>query len=202
MVSFCRSAHHHGNCGYTNCPGRGLVWRLVGFCRVCSACGVGGIRVARDDAPRGVSPAHIAQPGSRLLFLIAAMFPQQRMLLLEIDLSMALVVTFPLLFFRKRLDGTLLDWALTLAIALYLGWPLSLLPLLRGYQVGISPGFWWVLAVLVGCWGFDTGAFFAGHFFGRHKLAPRISPAKSWEGVVGGLIFSIIASVLLTVRPL
>lgn len=137
-----------------------------------------------------------------LLFLIAAMFPQQRMLLLEIDLSMALVVTFPLLFFRKRLDGTLLDWALTLAIALYLGWPLSLLPLLRGYQVGISPGFWWVLAVLVGCWGFDTGAFFAGHFFGRHKLALRISPAKSWEGVVGGLIFSIISSVLLTVRPL
>ena len=95
-----------------------------------------------------------------------------------------------------------IDWSLTLAIAVYLGWPLSLLPLLRGYQIGISNGFWWILTALLCVWGFDTGAFFSGHFFGRHKLAPNISPGKTWEGVVGGLIISIAAALLLTVRPL
>jgi phosphatidate cytidylyltransferase len=137
-----------------------------------------------------------------MLFLVAAMIPMERLVLLELGLSIALLITFPLLFFRKKLDGAMVDWSLTLAIAVYLGWPLSLLPLLRGYQMGVSNGFWWVLTTLFCVWGFDTGAFFSGHFFGRHKLAPNISPGKTWEGVVGGLIISIAAALLLTVRPL
>ncbi|HEV2581662.1 MAG TPA: phosphatidate cytidylyltransferase, partial [Ktedonobacteraceae bacterium] len=137
-----------------------------------------------------------------LLFLIAAMFPQQRGLLLQIGLALALFVTFPLLFFRKKLEGAMVDWSLTLAIAVYLGWPLSLFPLIRGYQPGISNGFWWLVTLLGGVWGFDTGAFFVGHFLGRHKLAPRISPAKTWEGAFGGLIFSIAAALLFAMWPL
>jgi phosphatidate cytidylyltransferase len=137
-----------------------------------------------------------------LLFLVAAMLPQQRPLLLEAGLALALLVTFPLLFFRKQLDGAMVDWSLTLAIAIYLGWPLSLIPLLRGFQIGFSDGLWWLLTLLLGVWGFDTGAFFAGHFFGRHKLAPSISPGKTWEGVAGGLIFSVAAALFFTVRPL
>ncbi len=137
-----------------------------------------------------------------LLFLVAAMLPQQRSLLLEIGLSLTLLVTFPLLFFRKQLDGAMVDWSLTLAIAIYLGWPLSLLLVLRGFHMGFSAGLWWLLTLLLGVWGFDTGAFFAGHFFGRHKLAPNISPGKTWEGVVGGLVFSVSAALLFTVRPL
>lgn len=137
-----------------------------------------------------------------LLFLVAAMFPQQRPLLLELGLAIALLVTFPFLFFRKKLEGAMVDWSLTLAIAIYLGWPMSLFPLLRGYQVGISNGLWWLLTLLLGVWGFDSGAFFVGHFLGRHKLAPRISPGKTWEGAIGGLIFSIIAAFLFTMLPL
>ena len=119
-----------------------------------------------------------------ILFLLAAMFPQQRLILLEIGLSAALLITLPLLFIRKKLDGAMVDWSLTLAIPVYLGWPLSVFLLLRGFPGGITPGFWWVLTVFLGVWGFDSGAFFAGHFFGKHKLAPAISPAKTWEGVV------------------
>src|SRR5579859_1979848 len=85
-----------------------------------------------------------------LLFLVAAMLPQQRSLLLEIGLSLTLLVTFPLLFFRKQLDGAMVDWSLTLAIAIYLGWPLSLLLLLRGFHMGFSAGLWWLLTLLLG----------------------------------------------------
>src|SRR5881394_690593 len=47
-----------------------------------------------------------------------------------------------------------------------------------------------------------AAAFFTGHYFGRHKLAPSISPAKTWEGGFGGLVLSIVAALLITVIPL
>lgn len=150
----------------------------------------------------GYHPLILISLALSLLFLIAAMLPQQRLLLLEIGLGVALLASFPLLFFRQKLDGAMVDWSLTLAIAIYLGWSMSFFPLLRGYQVGISSGFWWLLTVFFGVWGFDTGAFFAGHFFGRHKLAPRISPGKTWEGVAGGLVLSVGAALIFTVWPL
>ena len=137
-----------------------------------------------------------------LLFMLAAMLPQQRLLLLEIGISLALLLSFPILFFRKRLEGAMIDWSLTIALAFYLGWPMSFLLVLRGYQIGWGTGLWWLLMLFGGVWGFDTGAFFAGHFFGRHKLAPRISPGKTWEGIFGGLVFSIAAAILFVTLPM
>lgn len=163
---------------------------------------LGAYELHRMMLHEGYHPLILISLALSVLFLVAAMLPQLRLLLLESGLGIALLVTFPLLFFRKKLEGAMVDWSLTLAIAIYLGWPLSLFPLLRGFQVGISTGFWWVLTVLLGVWGFDTGAFFTGHFIGRHKLAPNISPAKTWEGVIGGMILSITAALLFTTLPL
>ncbi len=160
----------------------------------------------------GYHPIILVSLALSLLFLIAAMLPQQRLLILECGLSGALLISFPWLFFRKKLEGAMVDWALTLAIATYVGWPMSFFLLLRGYTLGwpfhtgpwwlLPRGIWWVLIVLLCVWGFDTAAFFAGRYFGRHKLAPRISPNKTWEGVFGGFVLSIIASLFLTIKPL
>ncbi len=151
--------------------------------------------------------------GLSLLFLVAAMLPQQRLLILEISLGGALLVSFPWLFFRQKLEGALVDWALTLAISIYLGWSMSFYLLLRGAEPGIlrpatgawlylPRGGWWLLATFLGVWAFDGAAFFAGRYFGRHKLAPNISPGKTWEGVLGGFVLCVISCLLITVVPL
>ncbi len=57
-----------------------------------------------------------------------------------------------------------------------------------------GPGY--VILVLLMIWGADTGAYFAGRAFGKHKLAPRVSPGKSWEGVFGGLFTSLAVVVI------
>jgi len=53
-------------------------------------------------------------------------------------------------------------------------------------------GNWLILAVMVLVWAADIGAYFSGRRFGRRKLAPQVSPGKSWEGLVGGLITSLL----------
>jgi phosphatidate cytidylyltransferase len=58
------------------------------------------------------------------------------------------------------------------------------------YLMRNSHGTWWVLFTLALVWAADTGAFFAGRWFGRVPLAPRVSPKKTWEGVLGGIVLS------------
>lgn len=52
----------------------------------------------------------------------------------------------------------------------------------------VGPGL--VLTVFAIVWSADSGAFFTGRAFGRHKLAPKVSPGKTWEGVAGGVLFA------------
>ena len=58
----------------------------------------------------------------------------------------------------------------------------------------ISP--WWLVFGLVVSWIGDTGAYYVGRRYGRHKLAPRVSPGKSWEGSIASAVVSAAAGVL------
>jgi phosphatidate cytidylyltransferase len=79
----------------------------------------------------GYRPVILVSFGLAALFLVAALFPQYRLPLLGIGISAALLLSFSTILFRKKLEGAILDWSLTLAIAFYVGWPMSFLLLLR-----------------------------------------------------------------------
>ena len=53
-----------------------------------------------------------------------------------------------------------------------------------------------ILAVMVLVWAADIGAYFSGKAFGRRKLAPQVSPGKSWEGLLGGLLTSLLLTLV------
>lgn len=58
-------------------------------------------------------------------------------------------------------------------------------------------GEWWVLAFIIMVVAADTGAYAAGLAFGKHPMAPRISPKKTWEGFAGAFVAAMVAGVLL-----
>ena len=75
-----------------------------------------------------------------------------------------------------------------LLMVLWIGAPLAHLGLLKGLPGGTLL----VLVAVVGPWISDSGAYFAGRFLGRHKLFPTLSPKKTVEGALGGLLLTVV----------
>jgi phosphatidate cytidylyltransferase len=123
-------------------------------------------------------------------------------------ITLAIIGSLVVELTRHQEPGVLASWALTLAGALYLSWLFSHFMLLRtldtplrpgwlaALNLGIEPGAAWIYLVLAITWIQDTAAYFAGKNFGRHKMAPLLSPKKTWEGAAGGLLGSILAGVV------
>ena len=90
------------------------------------------------------------------------------------------------------------DWAYTMMSQLYIALPFSLLNVLAFQSDADGIHYVWTvpLSVFVFLWINDTGAYLCGSLLGKHKLFPRISPGKSWEGSIGGGILVVIVAIL------
>jgi phosphatidate cytidylyltransferase len=94
---------------------------------------------------------------------------------------------------RAPLVDVLKDLGGGLMVLVYVGFLASFAVLL----VAQDGGQWWVLAFLAVVVATDTGAYASGLLFGKHPMAPKISPKKTWEGFAGSVVVAIIAGVLL-----
>lgn len=93
---------------------------------------------------------------------------------------------------RQDSSQTIVGISTTLFGILYVSWSLSFLIKLRFLENPLLPGGAWLVAlVLLITKGGDIGAYFVGSAIGRHPLLQRVSPHKTWEGMLGGLLFSV-----------
>jgi phosphatidate cytidylyltransferase len=103
-----------------------------------------------------------------------------------------LLATFVFAFVVYGLGGVRLSattsFAVTLLGVAWVGAGIGCLLLIRDIP---EYGFWAVMAVLFTVFAADTGAFFVGRAIGRHRMSPTISPNKSWEGFVGGVLAAV-----------
>jgi phosphatidate cytidylyltransferase len=143
----------------------------------------------------GFSPsAPIMIAGALLLVLVEDQYPfgfdgSAFVFSLFIMISM----TAHLAGYEQGKERSAIDFCITLAGMAYLGWLGKYFILLRT----LPNGLWWLLLVLPSAWLMDVGGFLAGTRFGKHKMAPRLSPKKSWEGYIGGVLLSTIGTGLL-----
>lgn len=96
-----------------------------------------------------------------------------------------------------RNENAIHDWAYTMLSQMYIALPFSMINVLAFRQApdgDIHYYYLLPLSVFIFLWTNDTGAYCSGSLLGKHKLFPRISPAKSWEGSIGGVLFVLIAA--------
>ena len=142
----------------------------------------------RKDAKLGIAGAVLFAPSMYLLGLEGA-------LVVTLLMMLALLVWY-VFFLRARVS----DVAISFFGAVYCGLLLSTLVLLR--QALENPwGGVLVLLVYVSVWANDSFAYLVGRKIGKHKLAPRISPKKSWEGFIAGLVGSMLVWCVITFVP-
>ena len=96
------------------------------------------------------------------------------------------------LIIGKNKKNQYLAWSYSIIGPIYVGWFLSYITLIRDLPQGAE----WILVMLIGVFSTDTFAFLAGKKFGKHKLAPTISPGKTIEGSLVGF-FAAITTIML-----
>jgi phosphatidate cytidylyltransferase len=109
------------------------------------------------------------------------------------------VVTFlgPLLLLvlalrREPLSQLLPDAAVSYVVLPYVGFTLGILPMLRAARSGAL----FLLTLMLVVWCGDIAAYYVGRAIGKHKLAPRVSPGKSWEGAIASALAAMLVSYL------
>ncbi|MBI5825907.1 MAG: phosphatidate cytidylyltransferase [Chloroflexi bacterium] len=125
--------------------------------------------------------------GGVALVLIARMFfPEYAMPVFAAAILVALA--YHLYAYERGRDHAALDFGVTVAGLVYVGWIGAYLLELRN----LPEGGWWFMLVMFCVWSGDTGAYSIGRAYGKHKMAPRLSPKKSWEGYAASVFTATI----------
>ena len=130
---------------------------------------------------------HITVGGVTLITFTRMFFPQYALPVFEATILVALA--YHLIAYERGRDQAALDFAVTVAGLTYLGWIGSYLFDLRN----LPEGGWWFMLVMFCVWLGDSGAYSIGRHYGRHKMAPRLSPKKSWEGYAASVFTGMLA---------
>lgn len=136
---------------------------------------------------KNLVPATVGGFVALSLLLVSAQWPDMLSERVSVLTALMFALLTPLAF-QADIRRCLMDSAILVFGVLYIGLTLSYLPLTRSLADGTFLIFFLVLIT----WAGDTGAYYAGTLLGRHRLAPRISPNKTVEGLIGGLILSVI----------
>lgn len=123
-----------------------------------------------------------------VLVIVTARFFFVRDAILLFVFFILLAMAVHLIAFERGRNLAGIDFAITIAGITYVGWIGSYLLDLRQLQQGM----WWWLLVLPMVWATDTGAYAIGAAYGKHKMTPRLSPKKSWEGYFAGIFTSVL----------
>jgi phosphatidate cytidylyltransferase len=140
----------------------------------------------------GLKPAGVVVIGGTLLLLIGRNINGFESAPWMINLLILLGMTSHLIAYERGRDQAGTDFTVTIAGMFYIGWFGAYFISLRN----LPEGKWWILVVLPAVWFADAGAYFIGKRFGRHKLSPRLSPKKTWEGYLGGIVVGVILTAL------
>ena len=91
---------------------------------------------------------------------------------------------------------TIQNWAMAFMAQLYIALPFASFNTLCfiSTPAGVSYYYWYALSLFIFLWSSDSGAYLFGSWLGKHRLFPRISPKKSWEGSIGGGLTALAAS--------
>ena len=129
--------------------------------------------------------------GIAIMLALLNYYSQEVNGLLLVPISLYLLIRFTLQLYLPGRNA-IADLRQSLASLIYVAVPLSALTLIAACY---SPQV--VLARFIFIWLYDTRAFLVGCAIGKHRLFERISPKKSWEGVIGGAVFVVIAAIVI-----
>ena len=141
----------------------------------------------------GLQPAGILVIGGVLLIALGRAINQFESAGWIISLVILASMTYHLVAYERGRDQAATDFAITLSGAFYTGWLGAYLISLRQ----LPDGFWWIMLVLPTVWVADSAAYLIGRSIGRHRLSPRLSPKKSWEGYLAGVVFGTLGGAVL-----
>lgn len=168
----------------------GPVWPIGVLVAAVAIIGLGEYATMAFPARRGERVLTIAVG---TLVLLAAMYQADLRLLVA---ALALMLTAELvwvLFARPDFEQGLHDVGVSVVGIVYVG---LFLPHFVWLRATLPDGWRWIIFVLVIGMAGDTGGYAVGHFIGRHKLAPRISPGKTIEGAIGIMLVSLLAGAI------